>query len=66
MIQNQDLIIKKVPFLYEIKTNNKGKDYHNQNFNKLFPKIISKNLFKIIKKNILLSQSFKLDSIIET
>ena len=66
IIQNQDFIIKKVPFLYEIKTNNKGKDYHNQNFNKLFPKIISKNLFTIIKKNILLSQSFKLDSVIET
>ena len=65
-IDNQDLIIKKVPLLYEIKTNNQAIKYYEKNFNIIFPKIISKDLFKKLKKNILLSQSFKLDSIIET
>ena len=65
-IENQDLIMKKVPLLYDIKTSNSGIKYYDKNFNMIFPKLISKDLFKKIKKNILLTQSFKLDSIIET
>ena len=65
-VENQDFIIKKIPLLYEIKTHNIGINYYGKNFTIIFPKIISKDLFKSIKKNILLSPSYKTDSIIET
>ena len=65
-IENHNFIIKKIPLLYEIKTHNIGINYYGKNFTIIFPKLISKDLFKSIKKNILLSPSYKTDSIIET
>ena len=64
-IENQNFIIKKIPLLYETKTHIQGMNYYGKNFNVIFPKIISKDILKKIKKNILLTSSYKTDSIIE-
>jgi len=65
IIEQNNLIIKKVPLLFEIKTNIPTKDVSNKSFDILFPKIIRKKIVKRIKKLLNSYQSFKCDSLLE-
>ena len=64
-IEQNNLIIKKVPLLFELKTGIPTKEFSNKSFDILFPKLIRKKIIKRIKKLLNSYQSFKCDSVLE-
>ena len=65
IIEQSNLIIKKVPLLFELKTGIPTKEISNKSFDILFPKLIRKKIIKRIKKLLNSNQSFKCDSLLE-